>query len=707
MAAAPETSFESLLAADSAFVVPTTDKEVTALLDTYGVSFKKNKGAAGAAARVDLLAGVVWLHMHHATMNTSLAVVSEAQQRRLAAALRLDYDTTSKLATWPEHVARRIVSQKDPGDTPKKRPAVDPALDGHGQIRKPGPPLTDVPPPADKSSKRQKASPAADADADPSDTGSKSSSSDDDSEPQLLHAGRGVPSAVPLAPMPSALGHGPAFDALVAARCARNWLPTSKLEAAIPAGYQPCLFRARLWPSKSRNEYDKMIKRQSAQRGSATRREDPTNVAFPHRLSFAFSGDESLQLDADHLRMVCAGERLSDWAGPDGRALGGQAGRAAFKTLLDELRATWTIVKTASYRLEHVGSPAIQNLFEQFLFLLERRYARFAAVLPAGRAREELLANIARQLGELQVYFGNFARNLSDRAARLPYDDQARFAGERYLSLLSPAMQFFLEADGGAVPGGIQIGAGGAPPSLATPAPAARRSILRTPPPVVSFDDSHASGGPAASPLYPPAEPAAPAVPFSMWPYFQQYPPVFAGAGGTPFPAPHPAASPVGAAPWSGYAGPISSSQQAAGSAALYSPSSATAPQPVRTKSEPGPKKTEKERFSSQPQHVWVTGTDCASVPAGEVRQPPCGCANHHGPHYRPGLHATWDCPLRYWNKYGRCPGFLSNGMRDPQQWLPGDMLTRAAKDAWLVLIAEKDLPLPSARDARAPPFHI
>ena len=45
--------------------------------------------------------------------------------------------------------------------------------------------------------------------------------------------------------------------------------------------------------------------------------------------------------------------------------------------------------------------------------------------------------------------------------------------------------------------------------------------------------------------------------------------------------------------------------------------------------------------------------------------------------------------------------------MRDPQQWLPGDMLTRAAKDAWLVLIAEKDLPLPSARDARAPPFHI
>jgi hypothetical protein len=106
-------------------------------------------------------------------------------------------------------------------------------------------------------------------------------------------------------------------------------------------------------------------------------------VAFPHSLSFAYSGDDSLQLDADHLCMVCAGEKLSYWAGSNGRVLGGRTARVAFKALLEELRPVWMIVKNAAYRLEHVGSPAIQNHFDQFTSLLERRYMRFHVVLPA------------------------------------------------------------------------------------------------------------------------------------------------------------------------------------------------------------------------------------------------------------------------------------------------------------------------------------
>ncbi len=110
-------------------------------------------------------------------------------------------------------------------------------------------------------------------------------------------------------------------------------------------------------------------------------------MAFPNRLSFAFSNDKSLPLDAEHLRMVCAGEKLSDWAEQEGRTLGGQAASAAFKTLLQELSSAWETVSTAAYRLEHVGDPAIQHLFDQLYLLLERQYARFAIVLPAGRAR--------------------------------------------------------------------------------------------------------------------------------------------------------------------------------------------------------------------------------------------------------------------------------------------------------------------------------
>ncbi len=54
--------------------------------------------------------------------------------------------------------------------------------------------------------------------------------------------------------------------------------------------------------------------------------EDPDAVAFLHRLKFAYSPDDGLELDADiaeHLQMVCDGEQFSDWSGDGGRLLGG------------------------------------------------------------------------------------------------------------------------------------------------------------------------------------------------------------------------------------------------------------------------------------------------------------------------------------------------------------------------------------------------
>ncbi len=101
----------------------------------------------------------------------------------------------------------------------------------------------------------------------------------------------------------------------------------------------------------------------------------------------------------------------------------------------------------------------------------------------------------------------------------------------------------------------------------------------------------------------------------------------------------------------------------------------------VKTKAGSGRRQEQRTNFSCQPQHAYVTGRDCAAVPEGHVWKPPCGCANHMGPGPRPGLHATWDCPLCFIEKHGRCPGSLASGRRDPAQWLAGDILTRAAKD--------------------------
>jgi hypothetical protein len=426
-------------------------------------------------------------------------------------------------------------------------------------------------------------------------------------------------------------------------------------------------------------------------------------VAFPHRLSLAFTTDEDLMVNAEHIRFMCEGERISDWAGEAGRRLGGQTARAAYALLLDQLREAWTSVNAACRRLEHVGSPAVLHLTDQFLLLLERRYARFAIVLVAGPAREEILANVARQLGELRVFFAAFSQNLADRAGRLPYAEQAVFAGERYVNLFTPSMNFLLGEDGGSIPGGIRLGDGGCGGS----SPAAGRSgrgILKPSSLAVSFTD------PSVSPMTPPRPPPPPPPQSATWPYgvYQPIPPHLVNPY-TPTPPPPPA----GAAAWHGFGGPLGvtttgppAPAYSPPAAPMYSPPAAPAAAGVAIKSEPGGKTTGKG-FAGQPMHAYVTGADCAVAPAGTPWMPPCGCANSIVSGPRPGPHATWDCPLRYIAKFGRCPGFLLTGLRDPAQWLPGDILTRAAKDDWLQLIAQHHLKLPREKDAHSPPFHL
>ena len=66
-------------------------------------------------------------------------------------------------------------------------------------------------------------------------------------------------------------------------------------------------------------------------------------------------------------------------------------------------------------RDENIGAPAVTAIFDLVYSFLERRYARFATILAPGRLREEVLANVARQLAELSIYFASFTRSLADR----------------------------------------------------------------------------------------------------------------------------------------------------------------------------------------------------------------------------------------------------------------------------------------------------
>jgi hypothetical protein len=235
-----------------------------------------------------------------------------------------------------------------------------------------------------------------------------------------------------------------------------------------------------------------------------------------------------MDLEAKHLAMVCTCENLSDWAGLAGRQLGGSAGRAEYVHLQAEMSTAWLALSAQVARNEHVGAPAIAAIFDLVEIFLERRYKRYATVLLAGRLREEVLANVARQHEELRAYFEAFNRTLADRCRRQDYAEQARYAGDRYLALLGPAMAALLDGDDGPglAPSRPSPSGGSAVAGSAT----ARRSLLKS----VAFEPT-----PPATPPAPPA-PAQQAAAFQApspsaagWPPFSAGPPPYYPGGHT------------------------------------------------------------------------------------------------------------------------------------------------------------------------------
>ena len=236
---------------------------------SYGVVFKKTKKAA--PERLELLAGLMWVHAHQSDLHVVWSAASEAQHRILASALRLDYDQHAASPVWLAMVLRRVLATIPPGATPVKHKA--PSDIAEGQIKKPGDDgpadkeISQAPP---KKGKRKAKSPKP--------VSSPSSSGEDNSAVSSDVEVTG--STGPLACMPNLLGAGPVFAALVVAKCQLPWVATAALESQVPAAYRGHLFRGKMWPGDNteRRKYDKMITDQKYSSGKAQRR-----VACPHR----------------------------------------------------------------------------------------------------------------------------------------------------------------------------------------------------------------------------------------------------------------------------------------------------------------------------------------------------------------------------------------------------------------------------------------
>ena len=75
-APAPETPFVLLLKADSEHPLPDDDAAVSTDLMSYGALFKKGKSFA--PERLELLAGLTWVHAHHSDLHVVWSAASEA-----------------------------------------------------------------------------------------------------------------------------------------------------------------------------------------------------------------------------------------------------------------------------------------------------------------------------------------------------------------------------------------------------------------------------------------------------------------------------------------------------------------------------------------------------------------------------------------------------------------------------------------------------
>ena len=76
-APAPEPPFVLLLKADPEHPLPDDDTEVSSSLASYGAVFKKTKKAA--PDRLELLAGLTWVHAHQSDLHVVWPAASEAQ----------------------------------------------------------------------------------------------------------------------------------------------------------------------------------------------------------------------------------------------------------------------------------------------------------------------------------------------------------------------------------------------------------------------------------------------------------------------------------------------------------------------------------------------------------------------------------------------------------------------------------------------------
>ena len=506
----------------------------------------------------------------------------------------------------------------------------------------------------------------------------------------------------------------------VVALCSPKWLVAETMYKGLYGNkWYLILYRGHAWDAEKLRKYEKYL--------PSTLQEDWKNPCWLHRLRLLYNGELGLTANAQTLTMLAAGESVADYT--DAHGFIDADGLKKYEEAIGRLASFWGKIRAAHDSSVDPGQATYGCFKAQLLLMFTRRFDLMSSHLiglttssdkAKRRSSREVLAHAARQCLELQAYLVKFFDDVQARAAagQKPYPEVARFVTTRVDQVFGGAVDVFLAetvggsarrelgraagkggggggGDGGGGGGGGGGGCGVAAGTVLVVDGAASQTAAQPaplPPPALMW------GGQAALPY------SFVAGPVGVWgptPPSHPAPPPAQSAGVPPPPAPPAAPSQVGAkrkvqftdggaasapglvpgqaavqldgsgaaAGWGGLA--------AGGGFAFGAPAQGLAPAAVKVeKSDSG--------YLGLPAHRWVLGK-MAPFDGPGARSPQCYCRRKYPQPVADsiGPHSTWDCPLRYIERYGRCPGFDAQGLRDPRCWADADTLTQATVEDW------------------------
>ena len=357
---APALTFAQLLERDTTTSPPSSGKACKEFLDGMKASYEAGKSHSGA--RLELACAILWAQAHIDDPAAAFCVLPDAQRRLLLTGLGLDVGLLAG-TSWPVAIARRAAAFMVSGQSPTKKPKAgsrggrdsgarrqlsksahrvgafpddgeeDSDDDAEQPHRRPRPaPKARAPKQASKQTSRSTAS---DSDADGSGGGDSSSGSDSGSESDSSSSSESSAVSSSSASDSSAgsrrkrsrstrskaskkSGRSRSLSGLelgdkrrIEKLCAAKWLRGSDLRDGLPSHWYFMLHSGHSWSSKQQCEYERT--RRAASKGRSVRREDPSNPAWVHRLSFIYGADDTLATDAANLGRLVRGETRADF----------------------------------------------------------------------------------------------------------------------------------------------------------------------------------------------------------------------------------------------------------------------------------------------------------------------------------------------------------------------------------------------------------